>query len=88
MPHDPGGAPERPPTQTEVQGVQLATRGLKKRSIGDVLDDCIRVCKDGAKSTRRRNVKTDLSDYALSQLSRFTHGMALAPFAFLHYVPV
>ena len=61
----------------------------KKRSIGDVLEGCIRVCKESRKKYKEEEyVKTDLSDYALSQLSRFTHGMALAPFArFLHYVP-
>tara|TARA_B100000575_G_scaffold288289_1_gene288059 strand:- start:2424 stop:2801 length:378 start_codon:yes stop_codon:yes gene_type:complete len=78
----------------DLEGKSKASRVAKrevskKRSIGDVLDNCIEACKASRKKHREEeHVTTDLSDYALSQMARFTDGIALEPFArFLHYVP-
>ena len=61
----------------------------RKRDLGDVLEQCLSACAASRKRFKEDEyVKTDLSDHALSQLSRFTKGIALEPFAqFLHYVP-
>ena len=63
--------------------------GCDKRSVGEILDKCMVACAESRKRYRAEEfTPVDTSDRALSQMARFTRGIALEPFArFLHYVP-
>lgn len=79
---------------TDPNGKSKASRMAKrnaarKRTTEDVLAQCMAACAESRKRYRAEEyTPVDTSDHALSQMARFTRGIALGPFAqFLHYVP-
>ena len=77
--------------KSKTGGKVACTRGQETgpRDVGTILEECIDACKATRKRIRENaGPAEDLSDHRLSQLTRFTEGMALDPYKqFLHYVP-
>lgn len=87
------GMPKTPKPRVRRRGATAATHSasfskLPVFDVGERIADVVRVCRAERKRRREGDVDERVDDATLSSLTRFTDGMALAPYApFLHFVP-
>ena len=83
----------KPRVRRHGGGGATATRSasfskLPAFDVGERIADVVRVCRSERKRRRVEDTEQEIDDATLSSLTRFTDGMALAPYApFLHFVP-